>query len=182
MHTEDTHVRARSLRRLSVDELGAYALQEKLIDAIEAFDDRVLITQGHHRFVLPPRQAVTFLIGMLRGRTWYADPPGPALAKTETGQFVHPRESRSLDAAERTSFRPTLESLLAFASEVGIIEGFGWDRDTHTVRIDISACSTQLSDADALHYLFDCVQHEMRLLRSLRNTPGGSPPTLANEQ
>lgn len=190
MKYHDSHARAGSLRRLSIDELGAYAIQEELIDAFEAFDDRAIITQGDHRFILPPRQASTFLIGMLRGRSWYVDDPAapaPDAKPIRRPAALRPsgRERDQESGAERSGGQPpldmTLRSLLAFTREVGIIEGYDRDDEARTVRIDIAACSTNLSYTDAVDYLFDCIQEEMRTLKG-RNTPGGSPSPRTNEQ
>lgn len=170
MPQNDTHDRARSLRRLSVDELGAYALQEELIDAIETSKDRTVITQGDHRFVLHPRQATTFLIGMLRGRSWYADDPvaepEPAARGPAKATSIDPKERAESRSPTRAIDAPpldlTLRALLAFTKEAGIIEDYHTDNEARAVRIDIAACSTHLTYVEAANYLFDCIQHEMR--------------------
>lgn len=188
----DTHVRARSLRTLPLEELGRHALLHQLIDAFETFDDRVLITQGHNRFVLPHRQAVTFLIGLLQGRGW----PGPAASHSASrrelesdramGRWLDSSapvpDPTTIDQLSPSALETTLRMLLTFTREVGIIEGYSFDEDVGSVRIEIKACSTELSYADAVAYLFDCIQFEMRSLKQLRNTPGRSPAPLANEQ
>ena len=177
---DDIPARAGSLRRLSLDELATYAIKEQLIDGVDAFDDRVVITQGDHRFVLPPKQASTFLIGMLRGRSWYVEDDPAVTSRAGTTSPL-----RSLSESDVSSdVRPidsTLKSLLAFTREVGIIKGFEQDKESRSVRIDISVCSTDLSYLEAVNYLFDCIQHEMRTL-NLRKTPGRSPSLWTNEQ
>lgn len=182
MHNEETHARAGSLRRLSLEELAAYAIQEKLIDAFETFDDRAVITQGDHRFVLPPRQATTFLIGMLRGRSWYVEdrPSEPPITTYPSAPPLSAKEP-STSKSSPPPLDTTLRSLLAFTYRVGIIEGYEPDDESRSVRIDIPSCSTSLSYAEAVSYLFDCIQHEMRTVRQ-RNTPGGIPSTRTNER
>lgn len=188
MPQNDTHDRARSLRRLSVDELGAYALQEELIDAIETSKDQVVIIQGDHRFVLRTRQATTFLIGMLRGRSWFVDDPhsSPASRGLEHATSIDPKQRAEPRSPTRANDAPpqdvALRALLAFTKEAGIIEGFEGDEEARAVRIDIAACSTHLPYVEAVNYLFDCIEHEMRSSMKRRNAPGRSPSTLANEQ
>lgn len=181
MYDDDIPARAGFLRRLTLDELAAYAIKEQLIDAVQALDDRVVITQGDHRFVLPPKQASTFLVGMLRGRSWYVDDDPPAASKAGRPFPLASIGEKKEAAHELRPIDTTLQSLLAFTREVGIIQGYERDVEARTVRIDIPACSTSLSYVDAVHYLFDCIQHEMRTLK-LRKTPGRSPSSWTNEQ
>ena len=193
MFRHDTHARARSLRHIPLEELGRYALDQRLIDGFDFFDDRVVITQGHHTFSLPRQQAVTFLVGMLQGRTWSSleslAHPGPTLGFSPERPGAVPSgvalagdlDARAIERLTPSALESTLQSLLTFTRNVGIIEGYDLDEAEGTVRIDISACSTRLPYADAVSYLFDCIQYEMRAIKQLRNTPGRSPSPLANE-
>lgn len=139
-------------------------MEEKLIEGIEIQEDRVTIVQGENRFVLPPEQATTFLIGMLQGRSWFIEPEEPA-----TPELLAEEEEVPAVRDPSTSFHESLEgaldSLLTFTKEVGIVEDFEKHAQSETVSIDIRACSTTLSYGDALGYLLDCVQDELRTLR-----------------
>lgn len=158
MKREDGPRRTGRLAKLSLRKLGAYAMEEELVEGIEIREDFVTIVQGDNRFVLPPSQASTFLIGMLRGRSWFveedpfAGPGDPPMEPPFPGDI----DLRLSD---------TLDSLLNFTKEVGILESFEKNEAEATVRLDIAACSTTLSFTDALSYLIDCIQHEMRSLR-----------------
>lgn len=137
-------------------------MDEELIDGIEIEEDRVSIVQGENRFVFPPKKASTFLIGMLRGRSWFTESDKPTRA-TEVGEKEDAAEPRR--TAFRESLEDALDSLLTFTKDVGILEDYEKHDETEAVRIDISACSTLLSYGDAVAYLLDCVQHELRTLR-----------------
>lgn len=147
------------LAGLSLHRLGAYAIEEELIEGIEIRPDHVTIVQGENRFVLPPRQASTFLIGMLRGRSWFFEPEElPAEPpQTEVAPIIEQAVDPSLES--------TVDSLLHFTTEAGILEGYEKDPATQSVRVDIPACSTRLSYTDALNFLLDCIQHELRARR-----------------
>lgn len=152
------------LATLSLDKLAEFAIEEKLIDRFELAGSDVTIFQADRRFRLPHRQASTFLIGMLRGRSWYVDDPRRENAQSSaagihsepvTADAEQPATARSIDA--------TLEALLTFTKDVGIILGYRKDADSRSVHIDISACSSVFSYVDAVAYLFDCVQHQVRI-------------------
>lgn len=62
-----------NLKKCSLDELIRRVLKERLIDACERKDDRVVIVQGATRFVLNPSRAHAFLRGVIKGmsiRQW----------------------------------------------------------------------------------------------------------------
>lgn len=149
-------------QRLSLHRLGAYAIEEAFIDGIEIRPEAVTIIQGEHRFVLPPKQASAFLFGMLRGRSWFLEATEPIEEQTPDSDAGEARGGggSSLDA--------TLDSLLEFTHEIGILVGYAKDESARTVRIDILACSTTLSYADALQYLLDCIEDELRTKRGGR--------------
>lgn len=149
------------LARLSLHRLGGYAIEEELIDGIEIEEHRVTIIQGENRSVFPPKQASTFLLGMLRGRSWFAEPAEPPVEAVKAEEEAEAPRS----IAFRELLDDALDSLLAFTKEVSILEDYEKDEDAETVRIDISACSTTLSYGDAMAYLLDCIQHELRALR-----------------
>ncbi len=165
------------LTTLSLDKLAEFAIEEELIDRFEVGGNDVTIVQGDLQFRLPHRQASTFLIGMLRGRSWYvddssrgdaADPekvakPGDASASVEE---TEPAAGRSIEA--------TLEALLTFTKDTGIIKGYRKEPRDRIVQIDIPACSSVFSYVDAVSYLFDCVQHEVRITTE-RAKPGTGP-------
>lgn len=168
MLVHDDLTLAPSLGALSLDRLAEFAMEEELIDTFESFPDYAIIIQSDMRFVLPHRQACTFLIGMLRGRSWYLDdsevaPPLPEVDLQETEVQLFSDEAQG----PRRHLESTLDALLTFTREVGIIEGYDKDADERTVRVDISACSMTMTFIDALGYLFDCAQHEMRSMTAI---------------
>ncbi|MEX2400046.1 MAG: hypothetical protein WD423_04690 [Rhodothermales bacterium] len=181
MKEEDEPKDTAYLSSLSLHKLGAYAMEEELIEGIEIRDDVVTIVQGDNRFVLPPKQAATFLVGMLRGRSWFIQPGDPEGRPAEPGSDpsepgedpAEPGRDPEHAADEpgggqgvhNQSLERTLDSLLAFAQDAGILDGYEKDAETQTVRIDIPACSTTLSYIDALGYLLDCIQYELRAYR-----------------
>lgn len=155
------------LTRLSLQKLGAYAIQEELIEGIEIREDRVVIVQGDNRFVLPPDRASTFLVGMLRGRSWFLDPEEPLTihAPEEPAPYrggVQGHGSKTPTSDIDYTVERTLDSLLSFAMEAGIIDGYEKDAAAQTVKIEVPACSTTLSYPDTLAYLLDCIQYELR--------------------
>jgi len=165
MLVNDDLATASTLGALSLDRLAEFAIEEELIDSFELYPDYAIIVQSDMRFVLPHRQACTFLIGMLRGRSWYLDDHSlasvsPKSGRPETDAPLFDEEGQG----QRRNLESTLDALLTFTREVGIIEGYDKVALDRTVRIDIPACSTTMSFIDALGYLFDCVQHEMRSL------------------
>lgn len=163
MTNEDDLPRSGRLARLSLRALAEYARREELIDNLDELGDHVVITQADNRFVLPKHQASTFLIGMLRGRSWFVDepeePPRPAPQAAKAG----PTSWGSQEDARRT-LDQMLDSLLRFATETNIIEGYEKHESDRLVNIHISAVSTELSYADALNFLLDCIQYEFRKL------------------
>ena len=148
-----------SLGTLSIHRLAEFAMEEELIDGFYFLSEEATITQGDRRFVLPHRQACTFLIGMLRGRSWYLDDPSQGVHDSADDE---PTPGDDHPAGTGRDLESTLDALLTFTRDVGIIQGYEKDIDDRTVRIDISACSLSMSFADTLGYLLDCVQHEMR--------------------
>lgn len=161
MKNKDASREAGPLAELSLHRLGAYAIEEELIEGIEIRPDHVTIMQGENRFMLHPKQASTFLIGMLRGRSWFFEQEDPFETQASPATAADKKATRPADRSLAT----TLDSLLEFSKEAGILEGFEKDEQNQSVRVDISACSTTLSYTDALGYLLDCIQHELRSLR-----------------
>jgi hypothetical protein len=166
MREKDDPRDAGPLARLSLQRLGAYAIEEAFIDGIEIRPEHVTIIQGDHRFVLPPKQASAFLFGMLRGRSWFLEASEPI-----EGHTTDP-DTEAAGGGAGPSLVATLDSLLEFTKEIGILKSYEKDANARSVRIDISACSTTLSYTDTLHYLLDCIQDELRALRGgKRGTP-----------
>ena len=170
MQDNDQIAVAATLGALSIPRLAEFAMEEELIDRFDFVSDEATITQGERRFVLPHRQACTFLIGMLRGRSWYLDDSDlqEIIQEESQAEVLDPAETLTIDfTGSRRNLETTLDALLTFTREVGIINGFEKADDDRHVRIDIPACSIVMSYADALGYLFDCVQHEMRSMTEM---------------
>lgn len=77
------------LKQCSLDELIELVIQERLIDACECNNDRVVIVQGPMRFVLNPARAHAFLRGVIKGmsiryrRRWACDSDRPQTEEPE---------------------------------------------------------------------------------------------------
>ncbi len=161
---DEPHDNRGHLERLSLHRLGVFAMEEKLIEGLEIYEDHVTIIQDENRFLLPSNQASTFLIGMLRGRSWFIEDDEPFETRPASTEGSMDVPDERIDPL----LQSTLNSLLELTKKVGILQGYEKDEQTHTVRIDIPACSTILPYGDALGYLIDCIQHELRTSRGER--------------
>lgn len=153
------------LAMLSLDNLAEFAIAEKLIDRFDVTGDHATFLQGEQRFRLPARQASTFLIGMLRGRSWYIDDSqteSPKHSSAVPKLSLTPSETQPHEPGASRSIEATLDTLLTFTNDVGIILGYEKDAGRRLVKIDIPACSSVFSYVDAVGYLIDCLQHEVR--------------------
>lgn len=165
MFNDDKPAIVASLASLSLDKLAQFAVEEALIDRFEVAGSDTTIIQGDQQFRLPHRQASTFLIGMLRGRSWYVDDPCGNVSTSD--QSTDPIDDSPIGSPpeaseEGRSLAATLDGLLTFAQNTGIIREYRKDPDDRTVQIDIAACSSVFTYVEAVSYLFDCVQHEVR--------------------
>lgn len=152
------------LGTLSLDKLAELAIAEKLIDRFDVAGNRATILQRDKRFSLQSRQASTFLIGMLRGRSWYKDPQVESATHSPTLSALAPTSAaiESEEGGSTRSIEATLDALLTVTKDIGVILGYEKNAGNRIVQIDIPACSSVFSYVDAVGYLFDCVQHEVR--------------------
>lgn len=153
------------LAAMPLDRLAEFAIEEKLIDRIDLAGAYVTIVQGETQFRFPDLHASTFLMGMLRGRSWYIDQPDgddtidwTSLAEHSPPVTIAPPE----DTVGHRSIEATLQALLTMTKDIGIIADYRTNACDRTVTVDISACSSTFAYVEALAYLFDCVQHEIR--------------------
>ena len=152
----------------SVGEILDQLLTDELIDACHITGDHVTIIQGTKRHVFPYQQARTFLMGMLRGRSWNLNP------SNQEQPFSHLRaidKNREADTEKRRlsygsrGVEPALDELLEMAREMELIEGFEKSADEHTVTVILSACQTQMSYEEAITFLAECVLYKLNSLR-----------------
>lgn len=180
-----------SSRNLSVGDLLDQLLADSLIDACHITGDFVTIVQGTKRHSFPYRQARTFLVGMLRGRSWNLKGDEGAHDRAirtmravenrtdESGtQIPAPAATQGLrqeaTAGERTAasfgtpvrlIGPALDELLAMAVDMELIEGSSKDHTGNTVTIVLSVCQTQMQFDEAVVFLTECILYKLNAMR-----------------
>ncbi len=168
------NVDGESPERFPLDRLIAFAMREMLIDGVEEHGSEVVLLQGARRVRLSHRQASVFLVGMLRGRSWYAgalmeSEDAPAETDADEGSpgaqpEASPAEASPAEAApsEDRGTEAILDALLAYAREAGLIEHFDKNARAAEVTLWITACKSTMPFGEAVTYLFDCVQDHVR--------------------
>ena len=163
-------------RDQSVGEILDQLLSDELIDACHITGEHVTIVQGTKRHTFPYQQARTFLMGMLRGRSWNLNPrpeaeePGvsPLRAidkKREASSVRTENASGSISVTQYGSLEPALDELLEMSREMELIEGHEKDMEGRIVTIILSACQTKMSFEEAITFLAECVLYKLNTLR-----------------
>lgn len=176
--------RSSNVRGLSLEKLVAFATEEQLVDDVRVEGEQVVIRQGNDVFRIPRRLAATFLVGMLRGRSWFLEDDAEELAAEAAGEEPEadapddtpdeaaeeeqPDEVEGEDEGEAVGIVRTLDALLAFTIDVGLILSYEKHPERREVLIQIPACEASLSYADAVNFLFDCVQDHLQIGRGRR--------------
>ena len=152
----------------SVGEILDQLLSDELIDACHITGDHVTIIQGPKRHVFPYQQARTFLMGMLRGRSWNLNPSGHEQPFSHLRAVDKNRESEP--EKQRLSYglpgiEPALDELLEIAKNMELIEGFEKSAGERNITVILSACQTQMSYEEAITFLAECVLYKLNALR-----------------
>lgn len=163
-------------RDQSVGEILDQLLSDELIDACHITAAHVTIVQGSTRHTFPYQQARTFLMGMLRGRSWNLNPrhegeelgasPRRALEKARKTSFAgKERGSGSKSPSMPGSIEAPLDELLDMSREMELIEGYEKDRESNFVTIILSACQAKMSFEEAITFLAECVLYKLNVIR-----------------
>ncbi len=180
-----------STRDLSVGDLLDQLLADDLIDACHITGDFVTIVQGTKRHRFPYGQARTFLMGMLRGRSWNlkADETDPergflrqrgvqrrsddvrAVLKAVAEENRDPNHRLDIEdpppAPNRflQSITPALDELLGMAVNMELIESSSKAASGRMVTISLSACQTKMRIDEAVVFLTECILHKLSAMR-----------------
>lgn len=178
-----------STRDLSVGELLDQLLADSLIDACHITGDNVTIVQGTKRHSFPYGQARTFLMGMLRGRSWnlkasepegdYGLPPLRAIEKRReeaiaalagtdtdvTETYSEPQRPASASRQYVRALGSALDELLVMAVDMDLIESSSINEVDQTVTIVLSACQTQMQYDEAVVFVTECILYKLNAMR-----------------
>lgn len=127
-----------SSRRLSVGEIAEQLLRDGLIDVCELRKEHVVLLQDGKRHTFSYRDAHTFMLGIVRGRSW-----------------------TPLLAADPRRLHAVLDDLADTARSLDLIRRFENIGDGQ-VRITLSACQAELPDEEAVAFLADCILHRFK--------------------
>lgn len=181
-------------RDLSVGELLDQLLADSLIDACHITGDTVTIVQGTKRHNFPYAQARTFLLGMLRGRSWNLNPnqndgdeaksplravekerenaeatadpfSSDAPASAASDAPASAASQHGAGAKLARSLAPALDELLSMAEELELIEGHDKNTADQWVMIHLSACQTQMQFDEAVVFLSECILYKLTSLK-----------------
>ena len=166
----------RSLDDHSLDTLISMALAESLVENVRIEGDRIILSQRKEDFQLGRSQARIFLIGMLRGRSWYQtlEQEVPHAARDESlAERIEegPVDRQNPQKSNKGYFRGVssmLNALLSYTKAEGWILDYRRDDAAQTVEIDLTACSISLNFEEAVVYLTGCIQdHVLKYRASL---------------
>lgn len=155
-----------ALRNESIGNILERLLADRLIDACHMTIDYVTIVQGTKRYSFALRKARTFLLGMLRGRSW--NPERPSDASTRDVSTLRAVDTmRAIEVSGTEPFEPALDGLLHIATYMRIIEGHERDPGAGSVTISLSACETEMRENEAIAFLAECILHKLEELLRL---------------
>lgn len=134
---------------VSLGRLIELALEDLLIEACYLDDDYLVVVLGGTCFSFSYPDARTFLIGVLRGRSWYCD-----------------RQPEQLPTRVRLTEQPwpqeaTLDDLLSYANMLGLIEDYTRHPAVGSVTIRSATFTCTMTYAEAIDFLADGIQEEL---------------------
>ncbi|MEX0601119.1 MAG: hypothetical protein WD021_07960 [Rhodothermales bacterium] len=151
-------------QHVSVGDIIDRLLEKSLIDACHMTREYVTVVQGTKRHSISYKKARTFLMSLLRGRSWEQNASTSAEAELMPLRAVS--AARGLRTETDRTADPALDELLRVAAEMHLIKEYARDAETRSVAIELAACRIEMREAEAVAYLAECILHELNLLRS----------------